>query len=518
VTAPIVLDQQAVDPAWRRLSRRMLLVHPVQEIPRALPALIGIVFAGRASGHAWWGLGSLVLVMAAGVLRWFTTSYRITPHHVQVKRGLLRRRTISVPRDRVRTVDVTAHVMHRIVGLTRVVVGTGQSDNKESAIRLDGLTAEEAARLRVELLHLRPDVVAQHAEPGRQSGAADPSDPAARPTADEQVVAALDPRWIKYGPFTLSGFLTIGVIAAFVSRAVNEAHVNLSRFGPLRAIGIRLEHTSLALAVAEVIAACLIFVAIASTVGYVLAFWRFRLTRHSAGTLHVSRGLVTSRNTTIEERRLRGVELSEPLLLRWVGGARCIAIATGLRVGRGAERGGSMLLPPAPLAEAQRVAEDVLHATGPITIPLTGHGPRAARRRYTRALTIAVIVIAALTVWRRLIDGPAWMWQLALILLPLAVLVAHDRSRSLGHALTERHLVTRQGSLARRRSALATDGIIGWNLRSSIFQRRAGLATLTATTAAGRQHYEVLDIELPRGIALADAATPGLLTPFLADS
>src|SRR4051812_1564223 len=110
----------------------MLLVHPIQEIPRALPALISVIVAGSASGHAWWGLASLVIVMAAGVLRWFTTTYRITPHHVQVKRGLLRRRTLSVPRDRVRTVDVEARAMHRIVGLTRVVVGTGQTDSKES--------------------------------------------------------------------------------------------------------------------------------------------------------------------------------------------------------------------------------------------------------------------------------------------------------------------------------------------------------------------------------------------------
>ena len=27
-----------VNPDWRRLSRRMLLVHPVQETPRSLPA------------------------------------------------------------------------------------------------------------------------------------------------------------------------------------------------------------------------------------------------------------------------------------------------------------------------------------------------------------------------------------------------------------------------------------------------------------------------------------------------
>jgi putative membrane protein len=76
-------------------------------------------------------------------------------------------------------------------------------------------------------------------------------------------------------------------------------------------------------------------------------------------------------------------------------------------------------------------------------------------------------------------------------------------------------LVTRQGSLVRRRCVLACDGIIGWNLDRSFFQRLAGLSTLTATTAAGQQRYPVPDVDLHEALRLADEATPGLLTPFL---
>jgi putative membrane protein len=67
----------------------------------------------------------------------------------------------------------------------------------------------------------------------------------------------------------------------------------------------------------------------------------------------------------------------------------------------------------------------------------------------------------------------------------------------------------------RRRYALAREGIIGWNLEQSFFQRRAGLSTLTATTAAGHQRYAVPDVDLQEALRLADEATPGLLTPFL---
>ena len=305
------------------------------------------------------------------------------------------------------------------------------------------------------------------------------------------------------------------MLAGLASNAVNEAHVDLRDVGPLRATIDEVSRTPLALAILEIAAGAALLVAIASTIGYLMAFWGFRLTRHPGGTLHVTRGLVTTRATSIEERRLRGVELSEPLFLRLVGGARCIAIATGLRVGRGAERGGSLLLPPAPREEALRVAATVLHGEQPVRCPLTPHGPAARRRRLTRALAGAVLLIAVLVALARLAGWNDWTWVAPLILSPLAGLLARDRYRSLGHALAGGHLVTRTGSLVRRRAMLATDGIVGFNLSRSFFQRRAGLATLTATTAAGRQGYEVADVDPARALGLADAAVPGLLEPFL---
>jgi putative membrane protein len=266
-----------------------------------------------------------------------------------------------------------------------------------------------------------------------------------------------------------------------------------------------------------VAAAVVVFTAIASTVGYVLAFWNFRLSRHSSGTLHVRRGLLNTRNTTIEERRLRGVELSEPLLLRAVGGARVLAIATGLRVGRGAERGGSILLPPAPRAVAVDVAGTVIADMEQLSVPLTRHGSRAGLRRFTRAGTASTVLILIVLAFVLFAGAPWWAFWMAVPLLPLGALLALDRAGSLGHALTPDWLVSRYGSLVRRRYMLRTDAVIGWNLTTSVFQRRAGLTTLVATTAGGRQGYSILDVPDAEAIRVARTATPNLLEQFLAD-
>ena len=157
----------------------------------------------------------------------------------------------------------------------------------------------------------------------------------------------------------------------------------------------------------------------------------------------------------------------------------------------------------------------VLGTSEPVTHPLAPHGPRARRRRFTRAaLACAPVVIVLLLLWR-LVDLPPWTWVVSLALFPIGAALAADRYRNLGHALVGRTVVTSLGSLVRRRWMLATDGIIGWNLDRSFFQRRSGLATLVATTAAGRQQYRIEDVTLGEALRVADEAVPGLLSPFL---
>jgi putative membrane protein len=497
--------------AWRRLDRRMLLIHPIQEIPRALPALLAAFVAGNGGGRGliWIGV-ALAITLAFAFSRWFTTRYRATEDRVEVSSGLFRRRVRAVSRDRIRTVDVTARAMHRLLGLARVEIGTGRSDREEGGgVRLDGLTAAEAVALRAELLHR----VRQAPPPG---AAAAPGAPIAAPAEEpETELARLDPTWVRFAPFTLSGVVSVGVVLGFLLNVANEAHFDPKNWGPARHLADRLGHAPVVLTALALLLLALAAVVVASTVGYALAFWDFRLTRHPGGTLHVTRGLITTRATTIEERRLHGIEVSEPLLLRTVAGARLIAIATGLRVGRGAERGGSLLVPPAPRAEVQRVAAAVIGAAEPVTRPLTAHGPRARTRRYTRALIVWALLVAALAIVHWAIGGPWWLPVAALALLPIAVALAADRYRNLGHAVAGGRLVAGHGALVRRRAAVAAEGIIGWNVERSFFQRRAGLATLRATTAAGEQHYDVQDVEIGEALRLAEELLPGLATPFL---
>jgi putative membrane protein len=519
-TANSALDRpEAADSGWQWLSPRSLIVRPVTDLIRLLPVLAGILFFGSSQGLGhYWTVVFAGLAILTSVVRWCTTRYRITAERIYLRHGLFSTKLRSVPRDRVRSVDLTAHLVYRLLGLRRVAVGTGRSDRHGGGgLHLDALRQADAEGLRALLLAGAGLAGAGLAGAGLLDGSAAP---AAAPVGVTEL-ARLRPGWIRFAPFTMTGLVIAGVVLGTTAQVVNDARVNLNSIAPVYRLVVRFDGLPGGEKVLSGAVTALILLVLLSVAGYVALFWGYSLVR-LGDVLRVSRGLMTTRTTTIDIRRLRGAELSEPLLLRLVGGARCLAITTGLRVGEGGEHGGSLLLPASPRPVARQVTASVLAITGRaddvadalVTGDLVRHGPAARRRRYVRALAGALVVVAGTTLAWRTGVFPAWAWLASLVLLPLAVALAADRYRSLGHLLTRGWLITRTGTVVRRRCVLSTDGIIGWRIHQSWFQRRQGLVSLAATTAAGHQHYVAHDIPAADAVALARAATGPLMAPF----
>jgi putative membrane protein len=475
---------------WQRLDARMLLVHPVRDVVRFLPALVGILLFGRSADGGWWGLAGVGIPIALGLLRYLTTSYRIRSGRIEVRHGLVNKRVLSAPLDRVRTVDVTASPIHRVLGLVTLRIGTGQSDAKgDDRLALDGLAAPAAAALREHLLHLRPAPTSEREPP---------------PVRE---VLRLDPSWVRFAPLTSTGIAIAGAALGVLFQSFHTLElvpsIDLSRVAKL----------GVALLLVLAFVGILVTICLLAVIGYLLTNFGFRLTHTGAeGSWHMRRGLLTTRETTLDDARVSGVSIGEPLSLRLAHGARLAAIVTGLD--RRQQGAGSVLVPPAPRDVVDRVAVDVLGVAGPVTTPLVTHGPRAHRRRWTRAMLPAGLVAAAAVVTAY--EESWWFLVLAVVALTFGAVLAHDRWRSLGHALVDGHLVARSGSLDRRREALHTPSVIGWNLRATWFQRRAGLTDLVATTAGGRQYVPVIDLDEASATALASSATPRLLDQFLA--
>ncbi len=485
------------EPGWQRLDPRMLAVTPLRQLAGFLPVIGVILVVGIGQdldGRVYALLAGLLIVLLAGVLRWFTTRYRITRERVELRSGLLFRNARSVPRDRIRSVDVTAGPAHRLFRLSVVKIGTGErTDGGESReLTLDAISAADADQVRQRLL--------DPADGGRAEGADLPVGPSAIR------LAALRWSWLRFAPFTTSSLVALGAVAAAVGELINDVGAAVDVGG----VRERLATAPLWLGVAAFAGLVLVVAVVGSVLIFVEAWWGFQLVREVGGTLRIRRGLLTTRSVSLEERRLRGIAVVESPLLRVGRGARTVAVATGLGGRRGHGRG--ILLPPAPRNEAHRVSGAVLSEDPSPTITmLRSHPLVALRRRLVRAALPVLVVSAAL--W--LAPVPGWVAWATLGLLPVTVLLAVDAYRNLGHALTGHYLVTRHGAGVRTTVAVQRPGVIGWTVSQSFLQRRAGLITVIATTAAGTGGYPVIDVATAEGLALAEQAVPGLLKPFV---
>lgn len=547
---------------WERTDPRMLLITVARSLrSAALPVAVLLLGFGRRGESTWpelLAIAGAVLAVVFGVAEWFATRYHFDGARLQVRTGVLSRTVRTVQADRVRSVELEASVLHRVLGLAKVTIGTGSDDERTT---LDSLGRESSARLRQELLrrgrgaaaaatgrgHVVSPATAVHegasasgeetstpgggaAGPAGQAAAGGPDAGAAEPALPERVLAVFEPSWVRFALANRGGLALVGVVGGGYA-AANQVGAGDAVFRRLASWVS--DQPVVPLAVGAVVAAVLIGAGL-SALSYARTWWGLRLVREPGGTLHLSRGLTTTTSSTLEEARIRGVELTERLVLRALRGARLRVLTTGVGAG-----GTSDVLPACPRevavavgrqvlgrdgqdveggvsgASAQRAEPPSAAAADPLTVPTRRHGSAARRRLHIGAQVDTVVlwaIVGVVIAWRE------WSWWLLLGAVPWAVVsaaLAVLAYRTLGHALTPDHLVVTDGALRRRRVVLERRGVIGWTVAQSLLQRRVGLATLTATTAAGPESLEIRDLPLPWAVALAAETTPDAVVPFL---
>ena len=537
--------------AWQRLHPLSVwaaaLVTGIFMIPSAIVGTVVLVVMDQPL----WALAPLpatlaflALVTYLDILRLRAVRYRVTAERMEMRSGIIAKAYRSIPRERVRSVDVAAPVYVRIFGLCSVTVGTGEKVGSGSdQLQLLYVTAEQGEWLRRDLLYR-----------GTPRSGGDSSEETADTGAPvETELARLRPRWFAYAPATTATLgVGLGAIAALLSANAQSGGRGWRWLSEQAGLPSAQEVSSFVMAQALLVLpltllGLLLSGVVVLTAAAVETWWDYRLTREADGTVRLRRGLLTSVSLSVEGRRLNGVTLHEPFVLRSVGGADVRAVATGLAAADAQKTSAKSRLSPAmPRYLARRLAADLTRAPdSPLDVPLTPHPRAALRRRFTRAgmVTVAGAVLAGTLAWLHTLASaawweavhvaeqhiigvplttsvveasPSWFWAvLAVVVAAVAFWYAVGSYRALGHGLHPRYLLVRKGMAVRDTVALERSAVIGWRITHSPFQRRRGLADVAATTAAGKGMYAASDVGLGQGLDWADQAVPGLLEPFL---
>lgn len=474
---------------WARLDPRTVpastLVAAAALAAAAVPVGIGMLLSGLGAGWVlFWTISGVLFGTAATAvsesIRLAVTRYRVDPHRIDRRVRFLFSTTSTMSAGRVRSVEITADVVQRRLGIATVRLASGETDGARLTLAaLDRAVAEE----------LRRQLLAGRADTGTSE------------------LVRLDPGWVRYAPASVTtplfGLVGIGIVFQVADwfGAVPEL---------VTWVWDRIGDLPIPVIVVGTLVLALLAGTIASVALFVENWWNLRLDRHEDGSLELRRGLLVGRHTTFDGRRVRGVTLHEPPGFRALGAARLDVVASGAGTGKdeeGKQKQSPGLVPAAPVAVPRRVAEAVLGE--PVPTALSAHPPAARRRRVVRAAAVTVLAtgtaLVPAVIWTRL-------WWIPVVVFALtaaaAVWVAVDNSRGLGHTITGGVVALRKGSLMRRTDVLEQEGILGWNIRRSPLQRRAGLVTLVATAAGGGGAFRLPDVGLDQAPGLWRTAGP----------
>ena len=430
-------------------------------------------------------LVALFVGVPLAVLSWWRFRYVVSGGRLELHSGVFSRSVRTIPLERVRGIDVTEPFVHRLFGLVKVDVEAAAGGDSKAELSLAAISRAQAEELREALL-------------GRAR--AQEGEPAKPPALYRATPGLLVLGGVTSMSYLLAPAAVIGVVlnvaddvpGGFVER-IGEAAADRV---PTDVLGL----TLIGLAVVAVVIA-------AAAAGSLLVDWAFTL-RDEGERFAASRGLLTRRVVHLDRDRIRGVDVRDTVLRRPFRLVSVSAIAAGLR----ARGGGTTLAPVARIGDVPRLLAGVDAGAPAPSTPLRSH-PRAARsRRLVRTLPLPLLALAL-----TLAFGIWWAAALSLVATALAIPLALDRYRQLGHAYDGRRLLLRAGSLHRRWSELDPDAAVSFEVVASPGQRRAGVATVRVHLGQGAGSRRALDIGEEQAATLLRTVRPQLFEPLLRD-
>lgn len=453
----------------------------------ALPLIALLVF-GRG-GDSWEFLG----VFAAGaltlvaVVQYYTYRFRIDASELVIRSGLVSRNVRHLPLARIQNVALRRNLLHRAFGVAEVRL--------ESAV--GGVSAE--AQMRVLSM---ADAAALETLVRASRGAA-PADAAIDAEAapqDETLLELPLVELVKLGLTSNRGLVLgaagFGVFSQMDSSGFGKLAADTAKglFG--YAAGLHLGLLQWLVVVPLLALALVAALRVVSVALTVLQFHGFRLGELDA-RLSVEAGLLTRIRSNAALRKIQHWTLRESWLLRLFA-RRSLKVETAAMQAVNETQGLSDLAPIAPPAVIDALLARWLPWLQLNALQWQPLHP-GAWRRIAFWPVLASIVLCVPLCWRI----GAW-GLLPLLTLPWWLYRAHRIARASGWAVTDRVLAWRSGWLDRRVSFAEIAKLQGLQLTQSPFDRRRGMASLSADTAGASPFGHRLDLHyLPEAEARA---------------
>jgi putative membrane protein len=467
----------------------------------ALPALVFMVVGRKdAFGPLVVGAVAAIILVAWGILRSRTFRYELLDRELLVREGLFVRETRHVPFARVQAVNERQGPLHRLLGVTELVLESGAAGKPEAVMRVLGVA--EAARIAGMLRSVTAadHGIPEHAAPGVVAS------PAAATT--QELLRIPTDELILHGIISNRGFVVIALVFGIISQ--NSELLDLL---PIDFKQLMKDSTDTA---AGIDAGAIFGVLLVLLLGIMvlvrllsIAFALFTLhdftLRRAGDRLRMNRGLLSRVDVSGRVSGFQRIVLEQSLLHRAF--RRCavkvdLAGASLLGPPEAADSRLDTLAPIATPAKARSLLHELIPGLDIDDLPWQPLHRSAAVRRWQRTTWWLLPSLALGVASAGLIPGlpsAALLGALvaATIVLGLSVVHAWRWARWSAFAASDGVIAFRSGAWARRWTLVFDDRAQSTALRRSPRDRREGTASLAvdvqSMTASHALHIPYLD-------------------------
>lgn len=429
-----------------------------------------------------WMWGGVALftaaVIALGALSWLRYVYRLETNAMHVEYGLFVRKRLTIPRDRVQSVDTSAGIVQRLFGVQKLVIETAGSRKPE--VVLNAVTVAEAERIRAAMVKDASDAGKPAFGPSPDGADSAPREPdaAAEPAgADDRTIPLGAVYRVPAGRILLysatSGriFLSLVIILALYSQAEDW----LRNLGLIHAIAAEALLPSGAADWMLLGAAAFVLIWLLGAAIITVKEYGFTIERHG-GKLLIRRGLLERKQFSVALERIQAIHVHQNLLRRLFGCAS-VSLVTFASI-KNDGQAHSLLCPLIPMRDIPALlASFTPEAAWPDRFDRPG---REALTGYI-AFPLAAAAMASVPGLIWIPGGYGWT---ALALPAAALLFGVLRHRQVGWHLREGQIVVRFGAFSLQLALIPHRRIQWFRLKVSPLQARRQLATLQLITAS----------------------------------